>query len=200
VLRYSRKLAMNTIALRPWELAAYMRWKAGGCKGPFLLVRPVKPQPEFHSELGCIAHYIGRSTYRSGLPTKCPFGKPGAVLGIKEAWRATGSGQLSIDGKTVDRPDSPNKVVYRADGWDPGPWQPSSRLPLLAIRHRPTIADIRVVRVGEITAQEAWDAGARCECMSPVPQCKGNLEVFMEHWHKHYPTLSWGWGIFLEGT
>lgn len=198
---------MKSIALRPWELAAYRREKN------LLVVRPVKPQPpEGWSPIACeeyrplvpdadgMAVEASESifgAYDEDWGTKCPFGKPGKVLGIKEAgqWEAA-EFDHTLCGTT---PVMTARIRYAADGC-PKPWRPAQHMPPWAIRHRPTIADIRVMRVGEMTAQEAWDAGARCECMVPVPQCKGNLEAFMEHWNKHYPTLSWGWGIFLEGT
>jgi hypothetical protein len=183
---------MKSICLKPWELAAYMREKK------LLVVRPVKPQPEFHSSLGCIAHYIGRSTYRSGLPTKCPFGKPGEVLGIKEAWS---SFYDSVEDGGIGGDVPIYKATYEED-FDEDPsevsWHPAVTMPLWAIRHRPTIADIRVMRVGEIGAD---DVIATHIDLIGCSTDTAKRNVFASQWMKDHGKDSWAsspWCWFMN--
>jgi hypothetical protein len=230
VLRHSEEEFMNTIALRPWESAAYMREKK------LLVVRPVKPQPfeqpELFSDGRWHAPWDNDKAPDDRYGIKCPFGKPGEVLGLKEPFQIYdycpgeygGTGELGYPCTKIPKENNGGWCpIYRADDESDGPWRPAQHMPLWAIRHRPTIADIRVMRVGEMSEEDAQATGMRsftkdgrlhkfwfCDPVEDNPPKSLRVswadmphtatEAFKALWNKHYPTLSWGWGIFLEGT
>lgn len=149
------KVAMNTIALRPWELAAYMREKK------LLVVRPVKPQPPSWAPDKIGVHDLdeppGYGFFdEDGAAYRCPFGKPGEVLGIKEAWNYFGGDEYLYQREI-------SCVAYKATHsstyWTPDRWRPSIHMPPWAVRFKPTIADIRVMRVQDVSHEDAMTIG-----------------------------------------
>jgi len=229
---------MKSIALRPWELAAYMRHKK------LLVVRPVKPQPlARETEFWCVPEgWFGvdpgsetRMATR-GAYFQCPFGKPGEVLGIKEACRT---------GEALDRLNFAEIASSCLSAGYKGPWCPlkyeadgatkekselisfggewgklrsAQHMPEWAVRHRPTIADIRVMRVQDITAPDAVAAEASevlfRDANDPVrkaafargtfdcerwDQTAGAVDMFLARWEHEYPGLTWAWAMTLEG-
>lgn len=77
---------------------------------------------------------------------------------------------------------------YRADGdlrpegWR-GAWHPSIHMPKEAARIFLRVTNVRVERLQEITPQGAWEEGARCSCLHPVPDCAGNKTTFVNIWN-----------------
>jgi hypothetical protein len=242
---------MKTICLKPWELAAYMRWRAGGHRGAFLLVRPVKPR---RSEMVCSGDCSGpimEQAWRDpglgggeylkvpcgdGASQRvfCPFGSIGEVLGVKEPWLAPEwcddlAPSLIKQDEAIwfrNHPNDDPRGIAEADGNTirisfAGKWRPAQHMPPWAIRHRPTIADIRVMRVGEMSEEDAQATGMRsftkdgrlhkfwfCDPVEDNPpkslrvswadMPRSAAEAFKELWNKHYPTHSWAWGIELR--
>lgn len=99
----------------------------------------------------------------------CPYGAPGDALALREAWCFMGS----EDDDIVDY-----KYYYRADesmdspfyknpcscGWCDGDephatWQPSSRMPLSAVRWHPVITAVRLERVQDMSETDAFRCG-----------------------------------------
>lgn len=112
----------------------------------------------------------GKCAGIGGRGIKCPYGKPGDVLWVRETWAEVG---------TCD----PGLIVYRASypecvpaGYENVPadirdagyrWKPSIHMPKSACRLRLTIKDIRVERLQEITGQDALNEGVQvpfCGC------------------------------------
>lgn len=155
--------------------------------------RPVKPQPD--------GTFDGPSVYESAIEGPdgemrdgplvcgiydpdgdwgivCPFGKPGDRLWVREAWGA--GWHDGRDGYTAIRPtgpqyDRPDKVFYRADGWDESegrlPWRPSIHMPRWASRLSLEITNVRVERVQDISEVDAMLEGLpHCELCEP-PNC-----------------------------
>lgn len=105
---------------------------------------------------------------------KCPYGQPGVILLCRETW---GVGTrpcphngwvdgieykadlVIVDGKEF----LPLHVVDFPDGFEPDrycdKWQSPVTAPLVAIRHKPTIASIRVERAGEIVRDDVFKCG-----------------------------------------
>lgn len=124
------------------------------------------------SELGGSIQYV-----------KPPY-QPGDILYVRETWKK-----------------APNGYYYYED-WqkndiaDITKWKPSIHMPKEAARIWIKVTDVRVERLQDITPQEAWKEGARCSCMSPVPDCSGNKTAFIDIWDstiKKSDLDSYGW-------
>lgn len=117
----------------------------------------------------------------------CPI-CTGDILYVRETvWQKIGY-YLDVDGET--KPSWYNEFRYAASdekpetGWNYS-WakRPSIHMPKEAVRIWLKVTDVRVERLQEITPQEAWEEGARCSCMSPVPDCSGNRTAFIDIWN-----------------
>lgn len=98
------------------------------------------------------------------------------ILYVRETW---------CDDRQFTREDTPGRYFYKAseeDGFTVK-WHPSIHMPKEAARIWLKVTDVRVERLQEITPQEAWKEGARCSCMSPVPDCSGNKTAFIDIWN-----------------
>lgn len=97
-------------------------------------LRVIRPQP--------------RDIDRDALLATCRYGKPGDVLWVKETW--------GYEGPETD----PGKPVYRLDGErDDVKWRSPLFMPKRFARTFIRIEEIGVIRVADITAQEAFFAG-----------------------------------------
>lgn len=87
-------------------------------------------------------YHIGEKGY-----IKCPYGKPGDILWVRETWQNICA--------------SPLQFAYKADGeFEPySPWHPSIHMPRVACRLRLKITDIRVERLQDITEEDARAEG-----------------------------------------
>lgn len=104
---------------------------------------------------------------------KCPYGKPGDLLWVRETW---------VRGHEYDESDMPkvgavdeyiDKIWYRASSpelwWDNEgvadhnnpPWKPSIHMPRAASRLTLEITDIRVERLQDISQEDALAEGIR---------------------------------------
>lgn len=80
---------------------------------------------------------------------KCPYGKPGDVLWVREAFNYVG---------TYPEPDIFGLYLYKANG-DAGPMRPSIHMPKDASRIWLRIKDVRVERVHDITDNDVYAEG-----------------------------------------
>jgi hypothetical protein len=89
---------------------------------------------------------------------KCPYGKIGDVLWVRETW-------FKMDGQ----------FIYKADVKYPKSlkWKPSIFMPREACRLRIEITDIRVERLHDISQEDAIKEGI--ECIEKAPVGDGNL-------------------------
>ncbi|MTI72564.1 MAG: hypothetical protein FH747_03045 [Stenotrophomonas sp.] len=96
--------------------------------------------------------YSGSGKYEHDL-IPCPYGAPGDVLWVREAWGI-------IDDNTVEA----GAAAYRAT--DPvalDKWRPSIHMPRWASRLTLEITDVRVERLQDISEEDARAEGARLE-------------------------------------
>lgn len=115
--------------------------------------------PEYGGLTGIKQHAderIGLQAYfwhaRSALAhgVRCPYGQPGDRLWVRETWRRYGDG-----------------IAYRADYGDASfadevhaPWKPSIHMPRCLSRITLEITGVRVERLKDISADDAYDEGA----------------------------------------
>jgi hypothetical protein len=116
--------------------------------------RVVKPQPMHDS---APPHKDGNQWLHMGDVYKCPYGQPGDVLWVREAWAHTS--QLNINSE-----DENYGYVYKADGqtwkdYEGWTWKPSIHMPRKAARLFLRIKAVRVERLQEISDEDAIDEG-----------------------------------------
>lgn len=123
----------------------------------------------------------------------CPICQ-GDILYVRETWEHFDCCSCEGD-EHGNCPKEPQKSVldkygcgcymYRASDeiWGDAKWHPSIHMPKEAARIWIKVKDVRLERLQEITPQEAWKEGARCSCMSPVPDCSGNRTSFIDIWN-----------------
>lgn len=136
--------------------------------------RVVKPQPEetspgwwkwqhpkYDNGFGCDYFHTNTDAARRllngpGLAC-CPFGDPGTLLWVREAFQyedAEYEPELS-----ATNPVYPERIWYRADDPDAGPWRPSIHMPRWASRLTLEVSDVRVEQLQDITEEEAIAEG-----------------------------------------
>ena len=98
----------------------------------------------------------------------------GDILYVRETWSEWTDGYL-YKAWTSPFPQPGKSSVMK--------WHPSIHMPKEAARIWLKVKDVRVERLSDITPQEAWKEGARCSCMSPVPDCAGNKTTFIDIWN-----------------
>lgn len=98
----------------------------------------------------------------------------GDILYVRETWSEWTDGYL-YKAWTSQFPQPGKSSVMK--------WHPSIHMPKEAARIWLKVKDVRVERLSDITPQEAWKEGARCSCMSPVPDCAGNKTAFIDIWN-----------------
>ncbi len=135
--------------------------------------RVVKPQP---SETGVSAFNDGEHPQM-----KCPYGKVGDVLWVREAF--------------AEDDDTP-KVIYKADHTKEVQnyvkWKPSIRMPKIACRLFLQITNIRVERLQDITEQDAKNEGAKHDRAVGYGQIGGShREGFINLWQSINGEQSW---------
>ena len=127
--------------------------------------RIVKPQPLHNPDSYGLAILRGNkhewwALHDPDFPTqdpvlRCPYGQPGDRLWVRETFRPI-SGWWHGDASDEGRP-----VEYRASAHSRSdiPWRPSLFMPRWASRITLEIADVRVQRVQDITAEDALAEG-----------------------------------------
>ena len=109
-----------------------------------------------------------------GAPVRCPYGKPGDRLYVRETWF-----------EDFDPSVGHSEYFYKAD-WDFKPvvkWKPSIHMPKDAARIWLEIADIRVERVQDIPKEDAISEGLyKQEKWDGAP----GFGYYMGWWYKNY--------------
>ncbi|MHB8252032.1 ASCH domain-containing protein, partial [Acidithiobacillus sp.] len=137
-----------------------------------------------------------------GMILKSPAGKPGDILWVRETWMdLTGTG---IDGDAVFR----RRYAYGAECL-PGSfsdearkdfglkWKPSIHMPRTACRLRLEVADVRLERLQDISAEEARAEGC------PTVSQKDPVGWYRSLWQSIHGQASWDadpsvWVIHFE--
>ncbi|EAZ4876745.1 hypothetical protein CBX33_12140 [Salmonella enterica] len=147
--------------------------------------RPVKPQPELTQKSGFswngVVYGAGsndRETNRNFAHVKCPFGKPGDRIWVRETFSCIGNEDghpVDANGNLCSREDA--QRIYRAsaiqkpsnyglwtspDGFDfEGSWTPSIHMPRWASRITLEITDVRVELLHSISERNAVAEGIK---------------------------------------
>jgi hypothetical protein len=112
-----------------------------------------------------------REEYDRLLLARCPYGKKGDRLWVRQAWRwADSTPARSI----LDATDPELPVLFRSDEHDPSPWKwrPGIYLKRVHARTVLDVLDVRIERLHEISEADAkaegvvapWDAPGRPLC------------------------------------
>ncbi|EHW9667540.1 hypothetical protein K3N19_004498 [Salmonella enterica subsp. enterica serovar Agbeni] len=178
--------------------------------------RPVKPQPELTERSGFSWNGVvfgsgsdDRETNRNFAHVKCPFGKPGYRIWVRETFRVH------------SRASDVATLVYRAsvrNSWTeqthrvpvavcnkpaiPEKWTPSIHMPRWASRITLEITDVRVERLHNISERDALREGlfqlpaSGRYCLQPGMQYFGMAsrsakEVYSWLWASIYGEESW---------
>lgn len=133
--------------------------------------RPVKPQPELTQKSGFswngVVYGAGsndRETNRNFAHVKCPFGKPGDRIWVRETWSEAGASAPDL---TLYRANYPEHVPAHYENIPPVNeihWTPSIHMPRWASRITLEITDVRVERLNNISECDAKAEGGPTEC------------------------------------
>ena len=104
-----------------------------------------------------------------GNSAYCPYGQPGDLLYVREAWAQTSIAPIveTVDSPAVVFRDCDNRCDYG------GPWRPSIYMPRWASRLTLVVEGIRVERLQEISADD-------CEAES-IQSRGADMAVYREH-------------------
>lgn len=151
--------------------------------------RPVKPQPELTERSGFSWNGVvfgsgsdDRETNRNFAHVKCPFGKPGDRIWVRETFQGPLFDYEQMQSYLEDSSkfEKPEFCQYAADG-KPAPeyydaddnlhcgWRPSIHMPRWASRITLEITDVRVERLNNISYDDAISEGIKQEwtCIDP---------------------------------
>lgn len=135
-----------------------------------------------HAEISLYFHSLDVNPFDLGIDVKCPYGKIGTKLWVRETWNE--SFKRDPDTKKLYR----DHFIYKADMFDkpintdtPLPkkfqtmadlhnWRPSIFMPREASRITLEITNIRVERLQDISEKDAIAEGVDCVSMSDVPR------------------------------
>lgn len=108
-----------------------------------------------------------------GILDKCPYGKPGDILWVREAWAPLGY-----------YPICNYTFMYKADvNQRYSKWKPSIYMPKAASRIWLRITDVRVERLQQISGEDALKEGVRVEpSLSKLPKEVMALAQFKKLW------------------
>jgi hypothetical protein len=100
---------------------------------------------------------------RVGVSQTCPYGVPGDLLWVREAWtKVPATAYRMSEGvqQTVNPSDCDEAAIYAA-GWDRSipKWRPSIHMPRWASRITLRITDVRVERLNDISGADAKAEG-----------------------------------------
>lgn len=154
--------------------------------------RVVKPMPGRQSEWltaayldivpsGRIAEVDGEAGWAMQHPrggpggwVRCPYGKPGDTLWVRETWQAWNCTNVEYDeweaitterrhgvdlAEWVATNGKPDSIEYRATSDSTGPWTPSIHMPRWASRLTLEVTGVRVERLQSITEEDAKAEG-----------------------------------------
>ncbi|EDS6805966.1 morphogenetic protein [Salmonella enterica subsp. enterica serovar Legon] len=184
--------------------------------------RPVKPQPELTERSGFSWNGVvfgsgsdDRETNRNFAHVKCPFGKPGDRIWVRETFQGPLFDYEQMQSYLEDSSkfEKPEFCQYAADG-KPAPeyydaddnlhcgWCPSIHMPRWASRITLEIIDVRVERLHSISERDALREGlfqlpaSGRYCLQPGMQYFGMAshsakEVYSWLWASIYGEESW---------
>lgn len=119
-----------------------------------------------------------------GLAIKCPYGKVGDQLWVRESFRYADE-DLRLHPEIpvpVDYRADPMKASVGCDGFDTLPWRPSIYMPRWASRITLEITEVRVQRLQEISKEDVISEGLSAREGYPLADCHAG-------WHEPFATL-----------
>lgn len=110
----------------------------------------------------------------------CPYGKPGDRLWVRETWGF--DAKVSTDShETWLRERNSSWVVYRADeGSNAASWRPSIFMPRWACRLELEVANVRSMRLQQITEDDARAEGVDILGSGDCDECRGSGQFFLD--------------------
>jgi hypothetical protein len=120
--------------------------------------RVVKPQPARqvyqidHTEYFAPGEYSDPDVPDYDAEVRCPYGRPGDRLWVRETWRCADYGR---------RHQAQGMVHYRADAESMGAWRPSIFMPRWASRLTLEVTGVRVERIQNISLDDMRAEGVR---------------------------------------
>ncbi|ECJ5891736.1 hypothetical protein FNH88_19080 [Salmonella enterica subsp. salamae] len=160
--------------------------------------RPVKPQPELTQKSGFswngVVYGAGsndRETNRNFAHVKCPFGKPGDRIWVRETWSEAGASAPDL---TLYRANYPEHVPAHYENIPPVNeihWTPSIHMPRWASRITLEITDVRVERLNAISEEDAQAEGVQPACYEITPPEAAYRVSFGGVWRGIYGEESW---------
>ena len=137
---------------------------------------------------------------RSALILPCPYGLPGDLMYVREAWHAH---KLDDNLSPAElSPSSPSRIWWHADDSRDnadyiGKLRPSIHMPRWASRLTLVVEDIRVERLQEISEEDAVAEGAiayaeRGEAPDPIGAAEP-VYAFRELWDSLNASRGYGW-------
>lgn len=166
--------------------------------------RIVKPQPDaIHDgwpywHIGGYRAYLhmgGTDPLRSGShnPLQCPYGRPGDVLYVNEAWRTESDYYNDLKPRELSGEET---ILYDADAdWSAnhtvGRYRHARFMPKWASRITLLIEDVRVERLQEISEADAMEEGAEPVLVPPDGGSCPHRQGFLELWESLHGSDSW---------
>lgn len=156
--------------------------------------RPVKPQPELTQRSGFSwngavygAGSNDRETNRNFAHIKCPHGKPGDRIWVRETWAEAGAGAPDLKLYRANYPDHVPPHYENVPQVGEIRWTPSIHMPRWASRITLDITDVRVERLNYISGDDARSEGFACE----GSRLLGDIDAFADTWQSIYGADSW---------
>jgi hypothetical protein len=142
--------------------------------------RVVKPQPKYDYYKFDHLDVIGLAVFTDGTVVKCPYGKVGDKLWVRETWYQYADG----------------RVLYRASDNSQNyfSWRPSIFMPRWASRITLEITGIRVERLQEITYEGCEREGFRLDVMGNWDRAR---LWYKDLWDKLNPKHNWDSNPFV---
>jgi hypothetical protein len=171
--------------------------------------RAVRTQPTVID--GVFMHHVAGPKWESGLPYRCPYGKPGDRLWVKETWHH--AVPIGVPTTTSDYKSS-LYVDYRADVaeqmqslWK---WKSPMFMPRWASRITLEITDVRVQRLQDISEEDAIAEGikflnGRYTFNEGLHESRTAKESYMALWESingvgSWDVNSWVWALSFRIT
>ena len=141
-----------------------------------------------------------------GRELRCPYGRPGDTLWVRETWQAVSGNDRARHIMTHPRPDR-GWLEYAATPRADEPaykWRPSIHMPRWASRITLEVTGVRVERLQDISEADAWAEG--CEGYDDdVTGGKSGYREYCELWEKingkgSWDLNPWVWVVEFKGV
>ncbi len=154
-----------------------------------------KPYPaDFNSDIS------NHTPFDGAIPRKCPQGKPGDQLWVRETWNT------KDQFKGLKIPKFKEDVIYRIDGGGWSPWKPSIFMPRWASRISLEIIDVRVEKLQSISNEDSYKEGVTLDHPSMAQYPGEYKSAFEKLWDsingkdkdKSWKANPWVWCITFK--